>query len=272
MKDGNKKRKATGKEDAEAKPVKKKLSSSSAKKSEGDASSESVVESDFKGLSLQDIHDRIKELVKLVPEIPPEGFYVEGALPNASSPKIGEPPENLKKPLIKSWASQLQVVLEELGLLLCCVSTATYRWSTDRSGAGDQALNILNDELNSTQDQISSRVTPRLRNVLTPVVDLVVEKTVTKKFKRTKDIGPKDNGETKRSGEDAEEMVEVKENVFTRHLEDPDFVHLCYEILARNAPMMRLVVITNFHKMQRVIKDYLAVQNNESHTHREFAY
>lgn len=258
MKDGQKKRKATGKEDANGKPVKKKAA---AAKKEGNSS---IEEEEFKALSLEDIHHRIKDLVKQIPEIPEDGFYVEGASPNETSPIIGEPPGNLKKPLIKSWASQLQVVLEELGLLLCCVSTATYRWGTDRSGAGDQALNILNEELNSTQDQIASRVTPRLRNVLTPVVDLVVEKTVTKKIKRPQENGAATGGD--------DETVEVKENVFTRHLEDPDFVHLCYEILARNAPMMRLVVITNFQKMQRVITDYLAAQNNDSQHHREFAY
>lgn len=264
MKDGQKKRKATGKEDADAKPAKKKAAAKSEKK-EAVASTKDSQDSAFKSLTLQDIHDRIKELVKQVPEIPEEGFYVEGATPNATSSAIGEPPHNLKKDLIKGWASQLQIVLEELGLLLCCVSTATYRWGTDRSGASDQALTILNEELNSTQDQIASRVTPRLRNVLTPVVDLVVEKTVTKKMKR-----PKGGNGTMEPGEADE--IEVKENVFTRHLEDPDFVHLCYEILARNASMMRLVVITNFHKMQRVITDYLAAQNNETQHHREFAY
>jgi hypothetical protein len=143
------------------------------------------------------------------------------------------------------------------------VSTACYRWGTDRSGAADQNLSLLNDELNSTQDQIASRVTPRLRNVLTPVVDLVVEKTITTKIKRPKVDMSADHGE---------EEVEEKLNVFTRKLEDPDFVHLCYEILARNAPMMRLVVMTSFAKMLQCIKDYLSAQTNDTQHHREFAY
>lgn len=267
----NKKRKA-GKDDSDAIPVKKKSTTTSAakptkKEGKGSAASSKPEDesSDVKALSLQDIHDRIGELVKQVPGIPEEGFYVEGQSPNATSSEIGSPPENLKKALIKSWASRLQVILEELGLLLCCVPTATYRWGTDRSGAADQNLTLLNEELNSTQDQIASRVTPRLRNVLTPVVDLVVEKTITTKKKRSKE-----NGESKDDGED--DTVEVKQNVFTRHLEDPDFVHLCHEILARNASMMRLVVITNFQKMQHVIRDYLTSQNNDTQHHREFAY
>ena len=97
--------------------------------------------------------------------------------------------------------------------------------------------------------------------MLTPVVDLVVDKTITTKTRRSKENGATAEGD--------DDVVEEKKNVFTRHLEDPDFVHLCYEILARNAPMMRLVVITNFQKMQQVIRDYLAAQNNETqHSHR----
>jgi len=288
MKDVHKKRKAALKDgDGDAVPAKKKPapvatakkniknedSSTSQSKTATRSAAKNAKDADnngFEALSLRDIHDRIKELANQVPEIPSEGFYKEGAAPDATSPVIGEPPDNLDKALIKTWASRLQVVLEELGLLLCCVSTATYRWGTDRSGASDQNLTLLNDELNSTQDQIASRVTPRLRNVLTPVVDLVVEKTITTKIKkRSKED---ENGGSAEAGDDEGEVVEVKQNVFSRHLEDPDFVHLCYEILARNAPMMRLVVMTNFDKMLRCITDYLAAQNNESQHHREFAY
>ena len=182
---------------------------------------------------------------------------------------IGKPPNNLKNVVIKSWATKMQCVLEELGLVLCCVSTATYSWGTDRSGAADQNLTLLNEELNNTQEQISAKVSPRLRNVLTPVVDLVVEKTITSKAKRPK---RPENGDEKMCDGEEFEMVEVKTNVFTHHLEDPDFVHLCYEILARNAPMLRVVVLSNLQKMIKCIKDYLAAHTNDTRHHREFAY
>jgi hypothetical protein len=267
MSDAQKKRKASGKEDADAIPSKKKsptpVSSAKNDKAPLEAAGVQVADDAFKPLSLTEIRDRMADLAKQVPEIPAEGFYVEGANPKATSKAIGEPPDNLKREMIKRWANELQVVLEELGLLLCCVSTACYRWGTDRSGAADQNLSVLNEELNSTQEQIASRVTPRLRNVLTPVVDLVVEKTITTKIKRPKVNMRADGGV---------EEVEEKLNVFTRKLEDPDFVHLCYEILARNAPMMRLVVMTNFAKMLECIKDYLSAQNNDTQHHREFAY
>ena len=273
MKDGHKKRKAASKDDEEAIPSKKKATQKATKKEKPAAFPKEYSKAtgdgvDFTPLTLQDIHDRIQELAKQIPQIPEGGFYTKGALPNETSDVIGEPPENLEKALIKSWASQLQIVLEDLGLLLCCVSTATYRWGTDRSGAADQNLTLLNEELNSTQDQIASRVTPRLRNVLTPVVDLVVERTITTKSKRPKTSA---NGDAP-GGDGEDETVEVKQNVFTRHLEDPDFVHLCYEILARNAPMMRLVVMTNLQKMVRCITDYLAAHTNDTQHHREFAY
>ena len=92
--------------------------------------------------------------------------------------------------------------------------------------------------------------------------------TITTKSKRPKTSA---NGDAP-GGDGEDETVEVKQNVFTRHLEDPDFVHLCYEILARNAPMMRLVVMTNLQKMVRCITDYLAAHTNDTQHHREFAY
>ncbi|CAB9521725.1 expressed unknown protein [Seminavis robusta] len=267
-----KKRKATdNKEEGNAIPSKKK-STAASKKENGGKEKERFDGFGFKPLTLKEIHDRIAALAKQVPPIPDEGFYVEGTSPHETSSVIGEPPNNLKKALIKRWASELQVVLEELGLVLCCVSTACYKWGTDRSGASDQNLSLLNDELNSTQDQIASRVTPRLRNVLTPVVDLVVEKTVTTKIKQPKEGRNNGDASITQDGVTEDGFVEVKRNVFTRQLEDPDFVHLCYQILARNAPMMRNVVLTNFTKMLQCIKDYLGAQNNDTQHHREFAY
>ena len=265
MKD--KKRKAASKDDEDAIPAKKKLTQKSAKKKDS-PTKDPKDDADFTALTLQDIHDRIKDISKQIPTIPEGGFYAEGSSPNETSGVIGQPPQNLKKILLKSWACQMQCALEELGLVLCCVSTATYRWGTDRSGAADQNLNLLNEELNSTQEQISAKVSPRLRNVLTPVVDLVVAKTIATKAKRPKSS---ENGDNK-AGEGEDEIVETKTNVFTHHLEDPDFVHLCYEILARNAPMLRVVVMSNLQKMLRCITDYLAAHTNDAQHHREFAY
>lgn len=265
MKD--KKRKAASKDD-KVFPAKKRVSQEAEKKTDESPTKDAKDVANFTPLSLQDIHDRIKDLSMQIPEIPEDGFYTEGSSPNETSGVIGKPPQNLKKAVIKSWASNMQCVLEELGLVLCCVSTATYSWGTDRSGAADQNLTLLNEELNNTQEQISAKVSPRLRNVLTPVVDLVVAKTITTKEKRPE---TSENGQEK-VGDGEEEMVEIKTNVFTHQLEDPDFVHLCNEILARNAPMMRVVVLSNLQKMIKCIKDYLAAHTNDSQHHREFAY
>jgi hypothetical protein len=181
----------------------------------------------FEAYSLEEIRAKIRCLCERVPKIPEEKFSEH----------------DFEVAVVREWASQLQAVLEEFNLLVCCVATATYKWGTDRSGAADQNLNLLSGELASSQEQISSTVTPRLTNVLAPVVDLVIEKVVTTKN---------------------EDGLEVKENQFTRRLVDPDFVKLCHGILARNAKLLRQVVLSNFHKLLKVLKDYMNAQRNDT--------
>jgi hypothetical protein len=187
--------------------------------------------------SLEDIRTRIQGLCKRVPPIPENIFEVGDGEVNEAA--------------VLDWAAQLQAVLEEFNLLICCVAAATYKWGTERSGAGDQNLSLLSGELSFSQDQIGSAVTPRLTNVLAPVVDLVIEKTITSKD---------DQGR------------EVKVNHFTRKLVDPDFVRLCHTILARNAPLLRHVVMSNFSKLLRVIQDYLNAQKNDTQHSQGFTY
>lgn len=188
----------------------------------------------YESLSVEDIQNRIKELCHRVPIVPADGLESE----NEKS--------------IKEWATSLQAVIEEFNLLVCCVSPATYKWGSERSGAADQNLNVLSAELASSQDQISSTVMPRLTNVLAPVVDLVIDKVIT-----TKD----------------EDGKEIRENVFTRKQTDPDFVNLCCRILCRNAKLLRQVVLANFIKIQRCIDDYRqACLKDSQHDSRGFAY
>ena len=189
----------------------------------------------FEDYSLEDIRSKIRSLAERVPQIPSEKFSEH----------------DFDEELVKEWAGQLQSVLEEFNLLVCCVATATYKWGTDRSGAADQNLNLLSGELASSQEQIASTVTPRLTNVLAPVVDLVIEKVVTTK---------NDQGN------------EVKENQFARKLVDPDFVKLCHGILARNAVLLRQVVLSNFQKLLKVLKDYINAQKNDSQSHGQNLY
>jgi hypothetical protein len=195
----------------------------------------------YETFTLEDIRSKIQLLCRRVPEIPENNFARSGS-DNA---------DDLDEVAIKDWAAELQEVLEEFNLLVCCVATATYKWGTDRSGAGDQNLSLLSGELGSSQEQIASAVTPRLTNVLAPVVDLVIERVV-----KTKDA----NGN------------EIKENHFTRKLVDPDFVKLCNVILVRNAPLLRRVVLSNFSKLLQVLKDYLKAQTNDTQHSRSFTY
>jgi len=191
--------------------------------------------STFKPLTLSEIRQKIIQLSTRVPTIPPDGI----------------PPDDKEE--VKKWATQMQAVVEEFNLLLCCVSAATYKWGTDRSGAADQNLTLLSNELGNAQEQISSSVTPRLTNVLAPVVDLVTSKTVIEK-----------NDET---------GIEIRTNHFSREEVDPSFLRLCSGILSRNAKMLRVVVLTHFQKIGKCIDDYVKATNNDGQNGRNaFAY
>ena len=188
----------------------------------------------YESLSLKDIQTGIRDLCIRIPEVP-------------VSPALDPTDEKA----VLAWASKLQAVIEEFNLLLCCISAATYKWGSERSGAADQHLNILSAELGTSQDQISSAVIPRLNNVLAPVVDLVVDKIVISK-----------EGDT-----------EVKQNVYTRQHVDPEFMLLCRSILCRNAKLLRQVCLANFHKIYCVISDYLtALESDGDNDARGFSY
>lgn len=211
----------------------------------------------YSPLTLQDIHDRIQGLCRRVPDIPEDNFKLEdGAEPRspvAASlpvPKVACPYDKEK---IREWATSIQIVLEEFHLLVACVSPATYIWGTDRSGAAEQNLSLLSSELVRSQEQILARVTPRLNDVLAPVVTLVTDKTITTK--------------------NAIDGVETKQNHFITTQEDPDYANLCYCILARNAQLLRQVVLANFDKLLQAVTDYLTAQHKDSqHDSRGFVY
>eukprot|EP00566_Odontella_aurita_P018818 CAMPEP_0113531482 /NCGR_PEP_ID=MMETSP0015_2-20120614/3520_1 /TAXON_ID=2838 /ORGANISM="Odontella" /LENGTH=310 /DNA_ID=CAMNT_0000430321 /DNA_START=19 /DNA_END=952 /DNA_ORIENTATION=+ /assembly_acc=CAM_ASM_000160 len=237
----------------------------------------------YEPLTLPQIRVKIAALGTKVPSVPPSGL------------------DHTDSPLVRKWAQSLQSVIEEFNLLLCCVSSATYKWGSDRSGAADQNLGVLSSELGNAQDQISSSVTPRLTNVLAPVVDLVIAKTVT--TKKMDPAGgtshtPSPNGSTSEKADEqtdptadsvvtatntaattpsqaqsTEIEVETKVNHFVREQVDPAFLLLCNEILCRNASMLRQVVLANFHKIDRVIGDYeKATKKDAQHDGRGFAY
>ena len=219
-----------------AKLSKKDKTSSSAAAS---STTTSGAELDYEALTLPAIQSRIKALCDTIPSVPAEGL---------------DPKDNAA---IKAWAAKMQTAIEAFNLHICTVSAATYKWGSDRSGAADQNLALLSSEIANAQDQITSSVNPRLTNVLAPVVDLVIAKSIT-----TTEIDESSGKEQK-----------VKTNVFTREQVDPDFLQLCDEILARNAVMLRAVVLANFIKVERCIGDYVkACEKDRSHDARGFAY
>lgn len=199
----------------------------------GKTKEDEIVGDGYDALSLHDIQQRVNQLCHQIPKVPDEGLDAD----NGDS--------------VRDWASELQTVVEEFNLLVCCISAATYKWGSERSGAADQHLSVLSAELGSAQEQISSAVTPRLTNVLAPVVDLVVDKIITTK----------------------EGEIETKTNVYTREQVDPEFLILCRSILSRNAKLLRQVCLANFHKIHRCIGDYLEAQMKDSqHDSRGLSY
>lgn len=211
----------------------KKKKSKTIKNKENDG--ETPLCEDYKAFSLDDIKGGIAKLCQRVPTVPADGIDPED------------------KEAVREWSHSMQAAIEEFSLLMGCVSAATYRWGTDRSGAADQSLTLLSSELATAQEQISTACSTRLTNVLAPVVDLVVEKVVTSKDEK--------------SGE------EIKTNHYTRERVDPSFVNLCGRILCRNAVMLRQVVLANFHKAVKVIVDFeKALKKDNQNDRQNFAY
>lgn len=218
-------------------------------------------EINYAPLDLKELLTRITQLCHRVPVVPTGGFPTVHKKSesisttnstNASTLPTSSVPCPYDKNELRAWATSLQTVLEEFHLLVACVSPACYVWGTDRSGAANQNLNVLSNELLSSQEQILARVSPRLNDVLAPVVTLLTDKTITKKLP---------------------DGSEVKQNYFVTTHEDPDYVDLCYTILARNAHLLRQVVLANFDKLLQLIHDYLQAQHKDSqHDARGFVY
>jgi hypothetical protein len=247
----SKKRKANDNNGQIVKKTAKKKSTAASSSDGGSTHGGSISgDGDFAMLTLEDIQAKIASLCDRLPAIPEGNFGVQKE--DNGNIKLHSP---IDESLTREWAAQLQTILEEFGLYCSCVSTATYKWNTERSGAAEQNLGLLQAEIATSQDAISSSVTARLTNVLAPVVDLVIERTVTQK--------QHDNGNG---------VTEIKTNEFSRKLVDPEFLSLCHRILARNAPMLRQVVLSNFHKIVNALNDYLSAQKNDTQHSRGFTY
>ena len=248
----------------------------------------------FEPMGLPQIRFRLggllEKLPRDLPDAPPPSSVDRGVVATAGvSPAGGEDDTRAQ---VRSFASALQIAIEEYNLLLSLVSSATYHWGVDRSGASQQNLSVMSAELQQCQDVIANVVSSRLSNVLCPAVDIMVGEIETVKgggvgggeedgvgetnaplpdqatappAKRRKlpddeDRPPPTAGSGGRGGN------ERRINRYIRPLVDPSYVHLCDCILARNAAMIRHTVATSIHTAQRVIGDYLnAMKKDTSH-------
>ena len=245
----------------------------------------SDIGSNFEPLTLPQIQLRLKNLLEQLPKdlptVPPDDM-------NSSSNDAASPYTT-----IKLFASTLQVTIEEYNLLISLVSSATYKWGVDRSGASQQNLAVMSAELQQCQDVISNVVSARLSNVLCPAVDVLIGEVEVVKVGGVAE-NMKSGGDGSGSCADGQEVTmadvsgsstakriklngdrlndgkshsnERRINHYTRPLVDPSYVHLCHCILARNAPLIRHAVATSIHTAHRVIGDYMnAMKKDTSH-------
>jgi len=230
----------------------------------------SDIGSEFSPLPLPQIQLRLKSLLdklpKDLPEVPPDYNPADYAPGSSNNAEVLQP--------IKSFASTTQVTIEEYNLLLGLVSSATYKWGVDRSGASQQNLSVMSAELQQCQDVISNVVSARLSNVLCPAVDVLIgEVEIVRDNGGTEENGaePSTNNNSKkrklnedRLSTNSNANTERRINHYTRPLVDPSYVHLCHCILARNAPLIRHTVATSIYTAQRVIGDYLTAMKKDS--------
>ncbi|KAK1744631.1 hypothetical protein QTG54_005164 [Skeletonema marinoi] len=245
----------------------------------------SMNSSSFQPMSLSQIQLRIKllldKLPSALPEVPPDYINPDETIHNNNNQQ-----SSLYHPPIKSFASALQTTIEEYNLLLSLVSSATYQWGVDRSGASQQNLSVMNSELQQCQEVITSVVSGRLSNVLCPAVDVLVGRVEV--VKGGNNGGEENGSSSKKRKLDTSSATTTSNNAttdrllgttatinsttttneqrinhYTRPLVDPSYVHLCHQIVARNGEMLRYTLATCIHTAQRVIGDYLEVMKKD---------
>jgi hypothetical protein len=235
----------------------------------------------FEPMGLPQIHFRLGDLLdKLpndLPSSPPLATNHYSDIDIVVARPTNGVVHNDPRASVLSFASALQVVVEEYNLLLSLVSSAVYRWGVDRSGASQQNLSVMNSELQQCQDVIASVVSSRLSNVLCPAKDIMVGEIEIVRNDSGGENGHELDGEVVESGKKRKLSCnsdrqfgygsgERRINHYIRPLVDPTYVQLCDTILVRNAGMIRHAVATSIHTAKRVIGDYLnAMKKDTSH-------
>ena len=224
---------------------------------------------DFAPISLSQVRLRLAALLGKLPKDLP-------SVPPAYNPALEQSHADVVK-----FASDLQVIVEEWNLLISLVSASTYEWGVDRSGASQQNLSVMSSELQQCQDTVSNIVSPRLSNVLCPQVDLMLAQT---EIIRDGSGGEADEGDgdvlmneprlkkRKLDGGNEDKLApkyasrEVRRNTYERLVVDRQYVHLCHQVLARNAELTRFTFATSIKTASKVIGDYLAaMKKDDSH-------
>ena len=175
------------------------------------------------------------------------------------------------------------MVIEQFNLILSLVSSATYQWGVDRSGASQQNLGVMVAELQQCQEMVSSGVSGRLSNVLCPAVDVLVgeveirregggnanangdDDNMSEEPSKKRKLNNTDSTTTNKNTQSTTMPIKERRiNHYIRAQVDPSYVHLSHVILARNAEMIRHTVATSMFTAERVISDYLKAMKKDA--------
>jgi len=206
----------------------------------------------------------LEKLPRDLPDAPPPSSADRGVVATAGVSPAGVE-GNDPRAQVRSFASDLQIAIEEYNLLLSLVSSATYHWGVDRSGASQQNLSVVDIMVGEIETVKGGGVVGGEEDGVGETNAPLPDQATAPPAKRRKlpddeDRPPPTAGSGGRGGN------ERRINRYIRPLVDPSYVHLCDCILARNAAMIRHTVATSIHTAQRVIGDYLnAMKKDTSH-------
>lgn len=185
----------------------------------------------FKQYTLQDICNKIKNLSKQVPR----SYRAESINPNSVTQ-------------VKEWGESIEYLTDEYYLLYHCVLSATYKWGTQRSGAADQNLEILNNGLETANRMINNAVKR----------DMTQDTLAPRKYKYlSKIVETKDK---KRGGR-------TRTYIYGNDIEEEHIQRYIAKGLSRHAPLQRQVLLSAFDLSCRCINDYLEASKNDEQVH-----
>ena len=213
-------------------------------------------EARYEELALEGIYEAIQNLFGRVPAIPEHGFLhhqvpastgqnsvtSDDSESSATSDVVAEGSlpryrrSIYNKEELFQWADDLHRVLEEFALLTCCIGPAVFTWVPSMTAVERENYDFLASEFLTSQGNMAAQIKPLLLNILTPTTSLVQDKVI-----QSVD----------------EQGQSIHQTCYRTLVNDRAFVEFCYDLLGRNAIMVRQLLLANFDRILRAIRRYL---------------